>query len=79
MIDVSDHAAIHHDLTPSRFKKDEYAVKALVELCENNWTNPFAEGQTGLLSIATGAAASADVARDLPSAQKKDEEARQKF
>ena len=71
-------AAIHHDLTPSHIKKDEYAVQALVDLLENNWTNPFAEGQTGQLNIATGAA-SADVARDLLLAQKKGEEARQKF
>ena len=77
MTDVLDRAAIH-DLTPSRIKKDEYAVQVLVDLLENIWTNPFAEGQTGLLNIATGAAASADVARDL-SARKKGEEARQKF
>ena len=78
MTDVSDRDAIHHDMTPSRIKKDEYAVQALVDLLENNWTNPFAEGQTGQLNIATGAA-SADVARDLLLAQKKGEEARQKF
>ena len=77
--DASDHAAIHHDLTPSHIKKDEYAVQALVDLLENNWTNHFAEGQTGLLNITTGAAASADVAHDLRSAQKKGEEAHQKF
>ena len=72
-------AAIHHDLTPSHIKKDEYAVQALVDLLENNWTNPFAEGQTRLLNIATGVAASADAARDLLLAQKKCEEVRQKF
>ena len=65
MTDNSDCAAIHHDLAPSRIKKDEYAVQALMDLLENNWTNPFAEGQIGLLNIATGAAASAYVARDL--------------
>ena len=79
MTDVSDRDAIHHDMTPSRIKKDEYAVQALVDLLENNWTNHFAEGQTGLLNITTGAAASADVAHDLQSAQKKGEEAHQKF
>ena len=78
MTDVSDRAAIHLDLTPSRIKKDEYAVQALLDLLENNWTNPFAEGQTGLLNITTGAAVSA-VARDLLSGQKKGEETRQKF
>ena len=50
-----------------------------MDLLENNWTNPFAEGQTGLLNITTGAAASAYVARDLLSAQKKGGEACQKF
>ena len=79
MTDVSDCAAIHHDLTPSLIKKDEYAVQTLVDLFENNWTSPFAEGQTGLLSITTGATASADVARDLLSAQKKGEKACPKF
>ena len=50
-----------------------------MDLLENNWTNPFAEGQTRLLNIATGAAAFADVTCDLLSAQKKGEEAHQKF
>ena len=79
MTDVSDRAAAHHDLTPSRIKKDEAAVQALEDLLKNNWTNPFAEGQTELLNISTGAAASPDVTHDLLSAQKKGEEARQKF
>ena len=35
---VSDRAAIHHDLTPSHMKKDEYSVQALEDLLENNWT-----------------------------------------
>lgn len=79
MTDVSDRAAIHHDLTPSRMKKDEDSVQALEDLLENNWTNPFAEGETELLNISTGVAASPDVTRDLLSAQKKGEEARQTF
>ena len=76
MTDISDRATIRHDLTPSSIMKDEYAVQALMDLFENYWSNPFADGQTGLLNIATGAAASPDVTSDLLSAQKKDEEAR---
>ena len=79
MTEVSDRAAIHHDLTPSRMKKDEDSVQALKDLLENNWTNPFAEGETELLNISTGAAASPDVTRDLLSAQKNGEEAHQTF
>ena len=79
MTDISDRATIHHDLTPSHIKKDEYAVQALMDLFENYWSNPFADGQTGLLNITTCAAASLDVTSDLLSAQKKDGKARQKF
>lgn len=79
MTDVSSHAAIHYDLTPSRMKKDEEAVQSLEDLLQNNWTNPFSEGSTELLNISTGTIAPADVTHDLMSAQKKGEEARQKF
>ena len=79
MTDVSDFVATHHDLTPSRRKKDENAVQSLKELLEVNWTNPFKEGETELVNISTGAAASQDVAFDLLSAQKKGDDARLKF
>ena len=79
MTDISDRATIRHDLTPSSIMKEEYVVQALMDLFENYWSNPFADGQTGQQNITTGAAASPDVTSDLLSAQKKDEEAHQKF
>ena len=76
MTDISDRGTIHHDLTPSRIMKVEYAVQALMDLFVNYWSNPFADGQTGQQNITTGGAASPDVTSDLLSAQKKGEEAR---
>jgi len=79
MTDATDSAATHHDLTPSRIKKDEDAVQSLEDLFEVNWTNPFQVEETELINISTGVAAPPEVSIDLLLAQRKGEEARQKF
>ena len=54
----------HVDLQQSQIAKDEQDVKAMVDLIESNWTNPFSSYQP-LLSISTGATASPKIKRDL--------------
>ena len=52
------------DVQRSRIAKDEQDIKAMVDLTESNWTNPFSSYQP-LLSISTGATASPEIERDL--------------
>ena len=54
----------HVDVQQSRIAKDEQDVKAMFDLLESNWTNPFSSYQP-LLSISTGATVSPGVERDL--------------
>ena len=75
---VSGHLS-HPDLTTSRIHTDEKAVQSLVDLMENNWTNPFGSTISELVSLSTGATAPTDVAKDLLTAQEKGEKAYQEF
>jgi len=75
MTQVGNSELSHVDLTPSRIQKDEKAVQSLVELMENNWTNPFGSEPTELVSLSTGATAPPDVVNDLLTAQQKGETA----
>ena len=59
----------HPDLQKSRLQKDEELVTSVLETLAN-WTNPF-ECNTDLMNIATGTAASKEVAEDLKNAQTK--------
>jgi len=69
----------HQDLQRSRISKDEADVKAVQEMLESNWMNPFDEGYSDLVSISTGLIAPPDVCKDLLSAQEKGEEAFMRF
>jgi hypothetical protein len=79
MTEVSETRPSHHDLTVSRIRKDEQAVKSLVELMETNWTDPFHDGQPELIRISTGATAPPDIANDLLLAQTKGQQLYQEF
>ena len=51
----------------------------MVDLLENNWTNPFGHDPFNLVSIATGPVASPDVSTDLLAAREKGEHACKEF
>ena len=68
----------HVDLQQSQIAKDEQDVKAMVDLIESNWTNPFSSYQP-LLSISTRATASPEIKRDLSRAYLVRETAYQQF
>lgn len=55
----------HHDLTTSRIKTDEKAIKSLVDLMETNWTNPFSVDSCEMINLSTGASAPHDIENDL--------------
>ena len=69
MTDVSS-PTNHPDLSRTRIRKDEDAVQSLVELMENNWTDPFGHSSE-VVCLSTGASASPDISRDLLTAQEK--------
>lgn len=68
----------HPDLQGTRIQKDEQNVAAIVNLLENDWTNPFAE-MSDLISLSTGVFASQEVTDDLLGAYEKGEAAYQTF
>ena len=51
----------------------------MVDLFENNWTNPFGYDPSDLVSISTGTVASPDVSTDLLAAREKGEHAYKEF
>ena len=51
----------------------------MVDLLENNWTNPFGYDPSDLVSISTGTVASPDVSTDLLAAREKGEHAYKEF
>ena len=51
----------------------------MVVLLENNWTNPFGNDPSDLVSISTGTIASPDVSTDLLAAREKGEHAYKEF
>ncbi|KAG1651588.1 hypothetical protein GQR58_026913 [Nymphon striatum] len=65
----------HADLQSSRVKRDENDVKSIVDMLENNWTNPFSNQPSDLVSLFTGAAATSAITSDLLKARSKGEEA----
>ena len=65
----------HSDLEKTRIKRDESDVASMVDLLENNWTNPFGNDLSELVSIYTGAVASPDISTDLLAAREKGEHA----
>jgi hypothetical protein len=65
MVQMVDPEFVHPDLEPSRIRKDEAGVQSLVDMMEDNWTNPLEEGVSDLISISTGTAATPDIAHDL--------------
>ena len=67
----------HADLFPGRIKKDEKDVKSIVNLC-SDWINPFLPSSE-LAVISTAAVVPEKVACDLSTAQKRGEEAFEKF
>ena len=61
----------HTDLEKTRIKRDESDVASMVDLLENNWTNPFGNDPSDLVSISTGTVPSPDVSTDLLEAREK--------
>ena len=65
IIDQQSSRLSHHDLQPTRIKKDESDVQIVIDLLENSWENPFSETPGDLGRLATGRVAPNDVTRDL--------------
>jgi hypothetical protein len=63
----------HADLHNTRIQRDEKDVKAIVELLDSTWTNPFSSDPSDLMSISTGLQAPPDLAADLLKAREKGE------
>ena len=59
----------HTYLEKTRIKRDESDVASIVDFSENNWTNPFGNDPSDLVSISTGTVASPDVSTDLLAAR----------
>ena len=65
----------HADLGKARTKREESDVACLVDLIDNNWTNPFGSDPSDLVSISTGAVATPEGSTGLLTARKHGEEA----
>ena len=79
VIDLGDSKLAHPDLQRSRIREDKADVESLGGLKENSWLNPMCSEETELVSLSTGTAAPADVAKDLLGAHQIREEAYQMF
>lgn len=75
MTDHTEGSFVHPDLQPTRIKRDEEDVQAVIHLLETTWINPFNVSSDQLVSISTAIAAPNDVAKDLLEAKKKGTEA----
>ena len=60
----------HPDLHMPRLTRDEADVQSIVQLLEDDWTNPFDPNECEFVSISTGTLAPPDVARDILDAHK---------
>ena len=69
----------HTDLEKTRTKRDKSDVASMIDLLESNWTNPFGNDSSDLVSISTGTVASPDVSTDLLAAREKGELAYKEF
>ena len=67
----------HKDLTPSRIKKDERDVQAIIDVAKNVFINPFS--RSSLISISNGMVATENVREDLLNAKEKGMEAMEEF
>ena len=65
MCNTAGQKSIHHDLKPSRIEKDEDSIQTIVDLLEINWTNPFDNKNTELVSLSSGAVPSESICNDL--------------
>ena len=65
----------HTDLEKTRIKRDELDVASMVDLLENEWTNPFGNNPSDLVIISTGTVVSPDVSTDLLATREKGEHA----
>ena len=65
----------HTDLEKARIKRDASDVASMVDLLENNWTNPFGNDPSDLVIISTGTVASPDASTDLLATREKGEHA----
>ena len=69
----------HTDLEKTCIKRDESDVASLVDLLENNWSNPNGNNHSDLVTISTGTVASPDVSTDLLAAREKGEHVYREF
>ena len=60
----------HADLGETQIKRDKSDVACLVDLIDNNWTNPFGSDPSDLVGVSTGAVATPEVFSGLLTAHK---------
>ena len=60
----------HPDLHMPRITRSEAAVKSIVKILEDDWTNPFDSNESEFVGLSTSTLASPDVARDTLDAHK---------
>ena len=65
IIDQQSSRLSHHDLQPTRIKKDDSDIQIVIDLFENSWTNPFSETPGDLAGLATDRVAPNDVTHEL--------------
>ena len=65
MFHLNDTEFSHSDLHSTRISRDEADVKALQDILESNWINPFSSDQQDLVCLSMGKLAPSDVERDL--------------
>ncbi|CAG9825679.1 unnamed protein product [Phaedon cochleariae] len=79
-LSLSNHSKFHHaDLHKPRMKIDEECVSSIVQLLENDWTNPFDQSPSDIINLSTGRAAAPDVQTSLLSLKKRGEDAYETF
>ena len=67
----------HSDLSPSRIKKDEENVKAVIDVFDTTFTNPF-DGHD-LIGLSSGKLATTEIQHDLLTAKERGEIAMEEF
>jgi len=79
MVQHHDSKCIHVDLQPTRIRKDNHDVAAIIDTLENGWVNPINGDAVDIICVSTGRLASPEVATDLLNAHRVGEKAYQIF
>jgi len=79
MLHIGTSSNHHTDLQPSRIAKDENDVKALMQIMEDSWINPFKNEVQDLVCLSSGKLATSQIQKDLLRAQQEGGQAYKRF